>query len=59
MERYADKPLKNRYSHVVEAGEYAMVGAGEGYAVVGMDVEDDSFDWYEQQDADRHYISGY
>ena len=42
-----------------EAGQYAMVGGGEGYAVVGMDVEDDSFDWYEQQDADRNHVSGY
>jgi hypothetical protein len=58
-ERYVDKPEKNKYSHVIEAGQYAMVGGGEGYAVVGMDVEDDSFDWYAQQDADRHYISGY
>lgn len=58
-ERYVDKPEKNKYSHVVEAGQYAMVGGGEGYAVVGLDVEDDSFDWYEQQDADRHHISGY
>jgi hypothetical protein len=33
-ERYQDKPDKNRYSHPVEAGEYAMIGAGEGVALV-------------------------
>lgn len=32
-ERYHDKPDKNRYSHPVEAGEYLMVGAGEGRAL--------------------------
>jgi len=29
-ERYADKPDKNRYSHVCEALEYGLLGAGEG-----------------------------
>ncbi len=29
-ERYHDKPDKNRYSHPVEALEYALVGVGEG-----------------------------
>lgn len=58
-ERYVDKPEKNKYSHVIEAGQYSMIGGGEGYAVVGMDIEDDNFDWYEQQDADRNHISGY
>jgi hypothetical protein len=29
-ERYHDQPVKNKYSHVVEACEYGMVGAGEG-----------------------------
>lgn len=33
-ERYQDKPDKNRYSHPVEAGEYAMIGAGEGVNLV-------------------------
>ena len=33
-ERFHDKPDKNRYSHPVEAGEYAMLGAGEGHAVI-------------------------
>lgn len=29
-ERYRDEPNKNKYSHVVEAGQYAMLGGGEG-----------------------------
>ena len=30
QERYEDKPYKNEYSHIVEAGEYMAQGAGEG-----------------------------
>jgi hypothetical protein len=30
--RYEDKPLKNRFSHVCEALQYALVGAGEDRA---------------------------
>jgi hypothetical protein len=33
-ERYEDKPCKNRFSHVCEAGQYLMLGAGEGRALV-------------------------
>lgn len=33
-ERYHDKPDKNKYSHPVEAGEYMLVGAGEGIPLV-------------------------
>jgi hypothetical protein len=29
-EKYHDKPEKNFWSHVCEAAEHAMVGAGEG-----------------------------
>jgi hypothetical protein len=29
-ERYAEKPEKNQYADVVEAGEYMMLGGGEG-----------------------------
>lgn len=32
-ERYHDKPDKNQYSHVCEAGQYMMVGAGEEIAL--------------------------
>jgi hypothetical protein len=33
-ERYHDKPDKNRFSHVSEAQQYMMLGAGEGDTVV-------------------------
>ena len=33
-ERYSDIPDKGVYSHIVEAAEYALVGAGLGYAVL-------------------------
>jgi len=33
-ERYNDKPDKGRYSHVADALQYLMVGAGEGNAVI-------------------------
>jgi len=29
-DRFQDKPDKGKYSHVAEAGQYAMLGAGEG-----------------------------
>lgn len=33
-ERYEDKPVKNVYSHICEAAEYLLLGAGEGSALV-------------------------
>ena len=33
-ERFEDKPDKNKYSHPCEAGQYLMIGAGEGAALV-------------------------
>ena len=33
-ERYSDDPEKNQYSHICEAGEYLMLGGGEGRAVM-------------------------
>lgn len=33
-ERFTDKPDKNIYSHVCEAMEYALLGAGEGHALL-------------------------
>jgi hypothetical protein len=32
-ERFADKPDKNRFSHVIDAGGYALLGSGEGRAL--------------------------
>lgn len=34
-ERFHDKPDKNKFSHPCEAGQYMMVGAGEGDRVIG------------------------
>lgn len=39
-ERYHDKPDKSRFSHVAEALQYLLVGAGEGDQVVGHDNDD-------------------
>jgi hypothetical protein len=37
-ERYQDKPDKGSiYSHVCDAGQYAVIGAGHGNAVIGSD----------------------
>ena len=33
-DRFHDKPDKNKYSHVCEAAQYMMLGAGEGRAIV-------------------------
>lgn len=33
-ERYTDKPDKNQYSHVADALQYALIGAGEGRALI-------------------------
>lgn len=33
-ERYSDEPDKNQYSHICEAGEYGVLGGGEGRGVV-------------------------
>ena len=33
-DRYDEKPLKNRYSHVHDALQYLMMGAGEGRAIL-------------------------
>ena len=44
-ERYADKPTKDKFSHVAEALQYAMLGAGEGAAVLGGVKQ-----WYDDWD---------
>lgn len=33
-EKYQDEPDKNKYSHICEAGEYGLMGGGEGRAAV-------------------------
>lgn len=34
MDRYDDRPMKNEYSHVCDADQYAALGAGEGRALM-------------------------
>ncbi len=50
-ERYRDSPDKDKYSHVCESAQYAMVGEGEDMAVVGTSAEEwgamDNYDWDE------------
>ena len=42
-ERYEDKPLKDRYSHIHDAMQYLMLGAGEGRQVLGMNKKLETF----------------
>jgi len=39
-EKYKDEPDKNHYSHVAEAGQYAMLGAGEGEVLINYERPD-------------------
>ena len=48
-DRFMDKPDKGKYSHVADAGQYAMLGAGEGNALVATPGWDKAID-YTQQD---------
>ena len=34
-EKFMEKPDKNRYSHIADALQYAMLGSGEGFQVIG------------------------
>lgn len=47
-ERYHDKPDKNKFSHPCEAGQYMMLGAGEGETVIGR-----SSTWNQKLDYSR------
>ena len=38
-ERYQDKPDKNHFSHVAEAGQYLMLGGGEGKVIIRRDFQ--------------------
>lgn len=48
-DRFMDKPDKGKYSHVAEAGQYAMVGAGEGSALISTQSYSKEID-YSQMD---------
>jgi len=43
-DRYRDLPDKNRFSHPCEAGQYMMLGAGEGTRVLAVHANDRSQD---------------
>lgn len=44
-ERYKDEPDKNKYSHYVEAAEYALQGEGEGQSALKTAGGDKYDDW--------------
>lgn len=44
-ERYRDMPDKNQYSHPADAGQYLVLGAGEGSRVTSSTVTDNSRDY--------------
>ena len=46
-ERYMDKPDKGRYSHVADALQYLMIGAGEGGKVIETKGTSDVIDYSE------------
>jgi len=45
QERYMDKPDKGRYSHVADAEQYMMVGAGEGTDLIKSNSWDTKIDY--------------
>jgi hypothetical protein len=46
-DKYVDKPDKNIYSHVCDAAQYLMLGAGEDDAIVGIDPDKYKLDYSE------------
>lgn len=40
-ERYRDEPVKNKYSHICEAGQYLMVGEGMDFKALDQTTSDD------------------
>ncbi len=47
-EKFKDKPDKNIYSHVCEAGQYLFLGAGEGHSIIESKIpwgEEKNYDW--------------
>jgi hypothetical protein len=63
-ERFDDKPNKNRYSHVHDALQYALLGAGEGRRVMNHKtlgkpvVARRDFDPFEHHRKNRNKQSG-
>lgn len=50
-DRFMDKPDKGKYSHVAEAGQYAMLGAGEGSALIETEGWNKPIDYSKQNRA--------
>lgn len=46
-DKYHDKPDKNKFSHPVEAGEYMLIGAGEGQNLITYNSWDDDESEYD------------
>lgn len=47
QDKYQDMPDKNKYSHIAEAGQYALVGGGEGSRVIESKGSSDKLDYSE------------
>jgi hypothetical protein len=45
QERFQDKPDKGRYSHVSDALQYLMVGAGEGVKLITSPTDNQVIDY--------------
>lgn len=43
-EKYRDEPEKNEFSHPCEAGQYCVMGAGEGHAIKTTETKDQAED---------------
>jgi hypothetical protein len=57
-ERYQDKPDKNRYSHVAEALQYLMVGAGESRGLIRPATDVSKFKVHRTIKPTRRLFSG-
>ena len=51
-ERFADKPTKDKFSHVAESLQYAMLGAGEGDMLLGGSMK-----WYDDWEVPINRVS--
>lgn len=58
-ERYHDKPDKNRFSHVCDALQYMLLGAGEADAILYPESEDDDESFTISHDRGRNAVGGY
>jgi hypothetical protein len=54
-DKFADRPDKNKYSHVAESLQYMFIGAGEGFSVVRS--MDNTLDLNKIRDLERKHLS--